>query len=154
VQEMQAAVLSALDQADALLMAAAVGDYGPADVAARKIKKAGDMALLLARTPDILSSVAARRVETGFPRLLVGFAAESEDLVDHARGKLLAKGLDLIVANDITAPDAGFAVDTNRVVLLDREGSAELPLMSKSAVAEAILERVVAMLGSEGSAVA
>jgi phosphopantothenoylcysteine decarboxylase/phosphopantothenate--cysteine ligase len=78
---------------------------------------------------------------------VVGFAAESQDLLENARAKLEAKRLDLIVANDITAADAGFAAETNRVVLLDREGGVEeLPLMSKAAVAETVLDRVTRML--------
>lgn len=142
VQEMLDAVLEATADADILLMAAAVGDYRPATTAPHKIKKTADLTLHLERTPDILAAVAERRAATGFPRVVVGFAAESQDLLENARAKLEAKGLDLIVANDITAPDAGFAAETNRVVLLDREGGVErLPLMSKSAVAEAVLER-------------
>jgi phosphopantothenoylcysteine decarboxylase/phosphopantothenate--cysteine ligase len=147
-QDMHDAVLSAVEQADALLMAAAVADYGPTRIAPQKIKKGEtDLTLRLARTPDILSAVAARRTITGFPRAAVGFAAESEYLVENARAKLSAKSLDLIVANDITAHDAGFAATTNRVVILDREGKREdLPLMDKAAVADAILDRVVFLL--------
>ena len=101
----------------------------------------------LARTPDILSSVAVRWAETGYPRVVVGFAAESEHLVENAHTKLKAKNLDLIVANDITASDAGFAVETNQVMLVARDGSVEpLALMPKTAVAEAILERVASLL--------
>jgi phosphopantothenoylcysteine decarboxylase/phosphopantothenate--cysteine ligase len=147
-EEMRDAVISAVGQADVLLMAAAVADYRPASVAPRKIKKGeGELILRLARAPDILSSVAVRWAETGYPRVVVGFAAESEDLVENARAKRKAKNLDLIVANDITARDAGFAAEANRVVLIGRDGSAEsLPLMSKAAVAEVIVERVVGLL--------
>jgi phosphopantothenoylcysteine decarboxylase/phosphopantothenate--cysteine ligase len=147
-QEMHAAVLSTVEGADALLMAAAVADYRPAAAAPQKIKKgAEDLELRLARTPDILSAIAVRRAETGFPRVVVGFAAESENLVENARAKLAAKNLDLVVANDVTAPDAGFAGHTNRAVILDPEGGVEeLPLMSKAAVAEAVLDRVLAVL--------
>jgi phosphopantothenoylcysteine decarboxylase/phosphopantothenate--cysteine ligase len=146
-QEMHDAVLSAVETADILLMAAAVGDYQPLEVADQKIKKADDLALSLVRTPDILSSVAARRAEIGRPRVVVGFAAESEQLVKNARAKLMAKCLDLIIANDITAEGAGFAAETNRVTIVDRHtGVQSLPLMSKSAVAAAILERVVNLL--------
>jgi phosphopantothenoylcysteine decarboxylase/phosphopantothenate--cysteine ligase len=81
--------------------------------------------------------------------VIVGFAAESQKLIENAQRKLEEKGLDLIVANDITAEDAGFAVDTNRVTLLDRDGgSEELPLMTKAAVAEEVLQRVVELLGA------
>ncbi|MFQ6101402.1 MAG: bifunctional phosphopantothenoylcysteine decarboxylase/phosphopantothenate--cysteine ligase CoaBC [Anaerolineae bacterium] len=147
-RDMHDVVISVTERADVLLMAAAVADYRPVAAASQKIKKGkGDLTLRLARTPDILSAVAARRTETGFPRVAVGFAAESEDLVENARAKLAAKNLDLIVANDVTAPDAGFAAETNRVVLIGRDGSAEpLPLMSKAAVAEVVLERVVGLL--------
>ena len=149
-QEMHDAVLSAVERADVLLMAAAVADYRPAEVAPQKVKKGeGNLILRLARTPDVLAAVAQQRAETGYPRLVVGFAAESENLVENARAKLEAKRLDLIVANDVTASDAGFAVETNRVVLIGRDGSVEeLPLMSKAAVAEVVLERVVGLLAA------
>jgi phosphopantothenoylcysteine decarboxylase/phosphopantothenate--cysteine ligase len=144
-QEMHDGVMSAVEGADVLLMTAAVADYRPATAAPQKIKKgAGDLNLRLVCTPDILSAVAARRAGTGFPRVVVGFAAESENLVENARAKLAAKNLDLIVANDVTAPDAGFAAQTNRVVILDRQGGVEeLPLMSKAAVAEVVAEAIV-----------
>jgi len=150
-QEMHDQVLSAIEGADVLLMSAAVADYRPAAPAPQKIKKdAGDLVLRLARTPDVLSAVAVRWAETGTPRLAVGFAAESQDVIENARAKLAAKNLDLIVANDVTAPDAGFAAETNRVVILGREGGVEeLPLMSKAAVAEAILDRVATLLAKE-----
>ncbi len=148
-RDMHDAVLSAAERADALLMAAAVADYRPPAAVSQKIKKGkDDLTLHLTRTPDVLSAVAARRAETGRPHIVVGFAAESENLMENARAKLAAKNLDLIVANDITAQDAGFAVATNRVIILDREGGQEEPgLTSKSAVAEAVLERVAALLG-------
>jgi phosphopantothenoylcysteine decarboxylase/phosphopantothenate--cysteine ligase len=147
-QEMHDAALSATEQADVLLMAAAVADYRPATVASQKIKKGeGDRAIHVVRTPDILSAVAVRWAKTHYPRVVVGFAAESENLVENARAKLAAKNLDLIVANDVTARDAGFAAETNRAVILDRDGGGkELPLMSKAAVAEVVLERVVGLL--------
>jgi len=144
-EEMRDAVLAACAGADALLMAAAVGDFRPAAVVDQKIKKGqGGVSLDLIRTPDILSAVAALRAESGFPRIVVGFAAESQDLLQNARAKLENKALDLIAANDITAEEAGFAAETNRVILLDREGNVdELPLMTKSAVAKVIMDRVV-----------
>jgi phosphopantothenoylcysteine decarboxylase/phosphopantothenate--cysteine ligase len=125
-----------------------VADYRPATAAPHKIKKqAADLTLNLVRTPDILAAVATQREGTGFPRVVVGFAAETQDLLENARAKLAAKRLDLIVANDVTAPDAGFARETNRVLLIGRDGSVEqLPLMSKAAVAEAVLERASALL--------
>jgi phosphopantothenoylcysteine decarboxylase/phosphopantothenate--cysteine ligase len=147
-QEMHDVVISAVEQADVLLMSAAVADYCPENMASQKIKKGdGGLILRLARTPDILSSVAVRWAEIGYPRVVVGFAAESEHLVENAHAKLKAKNLDLIVANDITAGDAGFAAETNRVMLIGRDGSVEsLPLMSKVAVAETIVERVAGLL--------
>jgi phosphopantothenoylcysteine decarboxylase/phosphopantothenate--cysteine ligase len=143
-------VLATTGDADVLLMAAAVGDFRPERAAAQKIKKGDrDLGVRMVRTPDILSAVAVRTASTGFPRVVVGFAAESENLVENARDKLAAKNLDLIVANDITARDAGFAAEDNRVVILSRDGAAEqLPLMSKVAVAEVVLERVVALLAA------
>ena len=149
-QDMHDAVLAAVAQADVLLMAAAVADYCPANAAPQKIKKgAGELVLRLARTPDILSAIASRRAETGHPRVVLGFAAESENLLENAQSKLTAKNLDLIVANDISAPDAGFATETNRVMLIERSGNVEsLPLMSKAAVAEIILDRVAGLLAA------
>jgi len=140
-EEMKAAVTEAVNRADALIMAAAVADYRPKDTAAAKIKKdSPDLTLELVRTPDILSEV-----QGSFIR--VGFAAESEELVNNARKKLDKKKLDLIVANDITATDSGFDVDTNRVTIIDREGKTEeLPLMSKREVAERVLDKVKVMM--------
>jgi len=152
-QEMYDAVLSAVEDADVLVMAAAVADYRPVTQATQKIKKkAEDLVLRLARTADILSAVTARRAETGSPRVVVGFAAESENLVESARDKLKRKSLDLIVANAVTSDEAGFASETNRVTILARYGEpSELPLMSKFEVAERVIDRVTAFLGkSEG----
>jgi len=142
--EMRDAVISRCDDADVLIMAAAVADFQPAETVGEKIKRQHTEALTLplVRTPDILGEVPSR------PGLVkVGFAAESHDLLDHARQKVADKRLDLIVANDITASDAGFSVDTNRVVILDSGGKQEeLPLMSKYEVAWHILDRVSALL--------
>jgi phosphopantothenoylcysteine decarboxylase/phosphopantothenate--cysteine ligase len=150
-QEMCTATLAACADADLLLMAAAVADYRPANAAPQKIKKAdADLSLRLARTPDILSAVAAQRQQTGSPRRVVGFAAESENLAKNARAKLTAKGLDMIVANDITDPEAGFAVETNQVVLFMPDGSTErLPLMTKTAVAKAVLDRMASQVSRD-----
>jgi phosphopantothenoylcysteine decarboxylase/phosphopantothenate--cysteine ligase len=151
-QEMLDAVLAALPSADVLIMAAAVADFRPAHPAVEKIKKETELQEIhLERTVDILREVAKYRVQKGQPRLVVGFAAESQDLLANARHKLESKGLDLIVANDIRSSDAGFAVDTNRVTLLDYSGEARsLPLMSKTQVAGAVLERVMALLQKRG----
>jgi phosphopantothenoylcysteine decarboxylase/phosphopantothenate--cysteine ligase len=147
-EEMKAAVLGASGTADALLMAAAVGDYRPAEVAKQKMKKGvADLMLRLIRTPDILAAVAEDRAEADRPRVVVGFVAETENLLKNARKKLEEKRLDLVVANDVTAADAGFGAETNRVVLLSRDGeTTELPLMSKFDVAERIMERVEDLL--------
>ena len=145
------AVMTYARDADALIMAAAVADFRPAEVAPQKIKKAGDPetapAIPLARTPDILMDVKARRAKTGRPRVVVGFAAESENLLANAQDKLARKGMDLIVANDISAADAGFAVDTNRVTLLDAQGGQQaVDLASKARVGEIVIEWVARAL--------
>lgn len=147
-QEMLAAVIAEAEGADALLMAAAVADFKPAVTAKNKIKKEdGIPEIRLERTIDILAEIASFRQKTGYPRRVVGFAAESQQLLDNARQKMERKKLDMIVANDISASDAGFAVDTNRVTLLHADGRQEpLALMSKAEVAEAVMERLVRML--------
>jgi phosphopantothenoylcysteine decarboxylase/phosphopantothenate--cysteine ligase len=139
--EMKTAVAKAVAKADALIMAAAVGDYQPKTIAKNKIKKEkSSLTLELVRTPDIISEVKGKF-------LRVGFAAESEDFVANARKKLEKKQLDLIVTNDITDKKSGFGVDTNKVTLIDKKGKAEkLPLMSKREVADKILDRVVGLL--------
>lgn len=150
-QEMFEAIMAATEDADVYVGAAAVADFRPARAAQEKIKKgeAETVTIPLERTPDILGNVGARRPHTGHPRVLVGFAAETGDLVSYAREKLQRKGLDLIVANDVSAPDAGFGTDTNRVTLIDREGKVEpWPLMPKAEVAERLMARVVALLTS------
>lgn len=149
--EMLAAVLHHTAQADALIMAAAVADFRPAEVARQKIKKALDTAdaptLHLVRTPDILLEIKRQREQTHWPRVVVGFAAESQDLLANARAKLERKGADLFVANDITASDAGFGADTNRVTLLYADGMQRpLDLASKTRVSEEVLRAVAALL--------
>jgi len=149
-QQMHDAVMDRLADCDALIMAAAVADYRADEVSSQKIKKGtGKLALNLGRTPDILGAVAEKREQTRQPAVVVGFAAETEHLLINAEGKLKRKGLDLIVANDISAEDSGFGVDTNRVVLLDAGGSTELPLLSKENVAHEILNRVREILHSK-----
>lgn len=140
--EMASAVTSAATDADAVIMAAAVADYRPAAVAEHKLKKSADaMSLALERTTDILATLGASR--KGRRPMLVGFAAETRDVAANAAGKLTAKGCDLVVANDVSQPDAGFEVDTNRVTLVDANGSEDLALASKLAIAHAILDRLV-----------
>lgn len=150
-ESMLKAVLKESAQADALIMAAAVADFRPAVTAAQKIKKTDDPSevptIQLTRTADILMEVKAQRAQTGFPKVAVGFAAESEHLLTNARAKLERKGLDLLVANDISAPDAGFEVDTNRVVILSQQAEPEaVALASKTLIAERIVARVAALL--------
>ncbi|MDM8529043.1 bifunctional phosphopantothenoylcysteine decarboxylase/phosphopantothenate--cysteine ligase CoaBC [Anaerolineales bacterium HSG24] len=147
-QQMRAAVLKAIRLTDVLVMSAAVADFRPATVAEQKIKKKADssigLSIDLVRTSDILADVA---VHVDRPRVTVGFAAESENLLDNAESKLKRKNLDMIAANNISATDAGFGVDTNRVTLLFADGTKNaLPLMSKRSVAEIILDNVVDLL--------
>ena len=145
VAQMREAVLSACQGADALIMAAAISDYRPAEISEQKIKKTDDsegLVLNLVKNADFF-----REVPEGVLR--VGFAAESQDLLANAKKKLSEKNMSLIAANDITAPDSGFNVDTNRVILIDRDGGAEeLPLLSKYEVGHRILDRVVGLLSS------
>lgn len=147
-EEMLQAVLEEVPHTDALLMAAAVADFRPANPAINKLKKeAGVPAIQLERTSDILAAVAHQKETSGHPIVTVGFAAESQDLLENAQAKLSAKKLDFIAANDIRSMDAGFSVDTNRVTLLYSNGDRqELPLMSKTQVAEVIVQEVVRLL--------
>lgn len=147
-RQMLEAVLKESTESDALIMAAAVADFRPKNQARDKIKKEGGIPQIeLEATDDILKTVADARSGEARPRVVVGFAAESRDLLENAAYKLQSKGLDFIAANDISADDAGFAVETNRVTLLFADGRQEgLPLMSKSEVAEAILVRVAKLL--------
>jgi phosphopantothenoylcysteine decarboxylase/phosphopantothenate--cysteine ligase len=147
-ESMCAAVIEHVAESSALIMAAAVADYRPRSVSEQKIKKSDDsLAVPLERTRDILMAVKAQRQRSGYPMIVVGFAAESENLVENASGKLQTKGLDLLVANDITASDAGFAVDTNRVVVLDMDGGLQaIELTSKAAIGAYIIERVGGLL--------
>jgi phosphopantothenoylcysteine decarboxylase/phosphopantothenate--cysteine ligase len=138
--EMHAAVLAAAEGADLVVMAAAVADYRPAAVEAQKIAKAdGPLVVTFERTPDILSDLGRRRGAGG--PVLVGFAAETADVVARARAKRVAKGLDLIVANEVGVPDRGFDAATNAVTLIDAEGEEDVPLQAKARVAIAVLDR-------------
>lgn len=147
-ESMRAAVLANVADSSALIMAAAVADYRPQAVSEQKIKKSDDsLNLPLTRTADILMAVKAQRAQTGYPMIVVGFAAESENLVENASGKLQSKGLDLLIANDITASDAGFAADTNRVVVLDMDGGLHhIERRSKAEIGAYIIERVGGLL--------
>lgn len=145
-QAMREAVLARLRTTDVLIMAAAVADYRPKTVSPNKIKKTeGPLHLTLDRTPDILAECA--RIKGG--RTHVGFAAETENLIENARAKLEAKNLDLIVANDLTDEGSGFGVETNRATLLWRDGRIEaLALMAKRALADYIIRAVTAYHGT------
>ncbi|MBW7958163.1 MAG: bifunctional phosphopantothenoylcysteine decarboxylase/phosphopantothenate--cysteine ligase CoaBC [Candidatus Promineofilum sp.] len=151
-QEMGNAILSCVDETDILMMVAAVADFRPNAVSDRKIKKNENadwgLAIGLEKTLDILSAVKERRDVTGFPRMVLGFAAETHNAFEYGREKLLRKGLNFIAVNDVTADGAGFAVDTNRVVLLSSAGVVEeMPLQSKTAVAERLIYYVAGALG-------
>ena len=142
--EMRDAVVAQCEDADALVMAAAVADWRPAGAADRKLKKGEAVTLTvdMVRNPDIVVGIGGNLIK-------VGFAAETEDVIENAHGKLVDKGLDLIAANDVTSADSGFASDTNRVALLDRNGGVtELGLLTKYDVGHRILDKVVHMLES------
>ena len=144
-REMHAAVMAHCDQADVIIKAAAVADFRPAERSSAKLKKgrSDPGTLTLIRNPDILADLGGRRG----PALLVGFAAETGDLVANARKKLQEKGLDLIVANDVTVPGARFGQETNIVRLIDRDGTVEeLPCLPKQEVANRLLDRVDKLL--------
>ncbi len=133
----EAVKANAMD-ADALVMAAAVADYRPAEVAADKVKKHdGEMNIALERTDDILAWVGAHKPETLF---VCGFSMETRDLVENSTAKLNKKKMDMIVANNLKVPGAGFGVDTNVVTIITREGAEQLPLQSKDDVAMAIVD--------------
>lgn len=142
-EEMYAAVQKELPKATVFVGAAAVADYAPASAADAKIKKDGRdvMTLELKKTPDILAEVSKNRHDG---LLVVGFAAETNDVIGYARSKMEKKGLDMVVANDITKEGAGFNTDTNIATILTRDGDeTELPLMSKRELADKILDEVV-----------
>jgi phosphopantothenoylcysteine decarboxylase/phosphopantothenate--cysteine ligase len=141
--EMRDAVVPAASEHDVVIMAAAVADYRPADVAPEKLKKSKDeLVLRLVRNPDILAELGSARGEASRP-VLVGFAVETGDLVAHARGKLARKGCDLVVAN---LAEHGFEGDENVVTLVSRERATALSAMPKRAVADHILDAVRALL--------
>lgn len=148
VQQMLEAVTAAIQAADGLIMAAAVADFRVKNVSENKLKKRdGIPQIELEAAPDVLAAVASLRGDVSRLKVVVGFAAESRDLLENAQSKLISKKLDLIAANDISAVDAGFAVETNRVSLLFADGRREeLPLLSKDEVAEHILTRVTEFL--------
>jgi phosphopantothenoylcysteine decarboxylase / phosphopantothenate---cysteine ligase len=147
--EMYQAVVSRAGDMDVVVMAAAVADYTPAERAEQKIAKEGDtLTLVLKKTPDILGELGQRRVAKGGGPLLVGFAAETVDVVAHATAKREKKHADLIVANDVSRTDAGFDADSNAVTIVGPAGTETLPLQSKSRVAAEILNRVEGLLSA------
>ena len=141
--DMEEAMQRAAAEADVVVMAAAVADFRPKETAHNKLSKEdGIPELVLEPTPDILATLASRR---SAGQVLVGFAAETQDALARGRRKLERKGVDLLVVNDVSAPGVGFDHDTNAVVILDRDGSqVEIPLTSKDAVANRLLDRVIA----------
>ncbi|MHB8934223.1 MAG: bifunctional phosphopantothenoylcysteine decarboxylase/phosphopantothenate--cysteine ligase CoaBC, partial [Bellilinea sp.] len=145
VADMHAAVMKESTGSDLLIMAAAPADFRPSHKAADKIKKEnGPPAIEMVPTIDILLAVAEERGKSGWPKKVIGFAAESRDLLDNASAKLKRKNLDMIVANDISQPDSGFEVDMNRVTFIFSDGTADpQPKMSKHEVADAIIDRAV-----------
>jgi phosphopantothenoylcysteine decarboxylase/phosphopantothenate--cysteine ligase len=151
-RSMDAAVREAASDASAVIMAAAVADFRPRALAGHKLKKeemlaAGAPTIALEPNPDILAGLGRRRAERGATRpILVGFAAETENVIENARKKLVSKRCDLVVANDVSEPDAGFEVDTNRVVLISADQVERFDVDSKDAIADRILDRVVALL--------
>jgi phosphopantothenoylcysteine decarboxylase/phosphopantothenate--cysteine ligase len=150
--EMHQAVISRAAEMDVVVMAAAVADYTPAERAGQKVAKDGEtLTLLLKKTPDILGDLGRRRVAEGAGPLLVGFAAETENVVANATSKRERKHADLIVANDVSRADAGFDVDTNAVTIVGADGAEPLPLQTKGRVAAEILNRVEKLLSVRGA---
>jgi phosphopantothenoylcysteine decarboxylase/phosphopantothenate--cysteine ligase len=145
--EMHQAVVSRAASMQVVVMAAAVADYTPADRAEQKVAKSGDsLTLELKKTPDILGDLGRRRLAQGTGPVLIGFAAETENVVASAAAKRERKHADFIVANDVSRKDAGFDVDTNAVTIVDADGAVTLPLQAKSRVAADILDRVEKLL--------
>ena len=145
--EMHEAVLGRADEMALVVMAAAVADYAPDRRAPQKMAKQGDtLTLTLKKTPDILADLGQRRLASGTGPVLVGFAAETEDVVAHTAAKRERKHVDVIVANDVSRADAGFEVDTNAVTIVGANGAEPVPLQSKAGVAAAILNHVERLL--------
>jgi phosphopantothenoylcysteine decarboxylase/phosphopantothenate--cysteine ligase len=145
--EMHEAVLGRADQMAVVVMAAAVADYAPERRADQKMAKQGDtITLTLKKNPDILADLGARRVAAGRGPVLVGFAAETENVVSNATAKRERKHVDVIVANDVSREDAGFEVDANAATIVGARGAETVPLQSKSGVASAILNHIERLL--------
>jgi phosphopantothenoylcysteine decarboxylase/phosphopantothenate--cysteine ligase len=151
--EMGEAVLDAIADADALLMTAAVADFRPAEMGKQKIKKAqavsGRLGVPLVSNPDILELVKIQKAKSGKPLITLGFAAETEKLIEHASEKLERKSLDFIAVNDVSAGDSGFSVESNRITLISADGvSIDMPLQSKIEISERIIKIVADKLAS------
>jgi phosphopantothenoylcysteine decarboxylase/phosphopantothenate--cysteine ligase len=148
-EEMREAVMECLEESTVIIKAAAVADYRPSTSSDSKIKKKdGVLDVCLERTPDIISEVSSRKGS----RVLVGFAMETENLLENAKGKMIARDMDLIVANELGLPGSGFQHDTNIVKIIDKSGNIEeLPLMDKKDVADRILDRILEISGKKGS---
>ena len=146
-QEMDHAVFEYMEDSHIIIKAAAVSDYRPVDPADRKIKKESDeMVLSLEKTRDILEALGRRKNN----RVLVGFAAETEDLEKNAEKKLKEKNLDIIAGNIVGRPDSGFESDTNSVTLFYKDGKKEaLPVMEKEALAHILLDRIIDRMTGE-----
>jgi len=145
--EMHQAVVPRAGDMHVVVMAAAVADYAPVNRAGQKVQKSGDeLMLVMKKTPDILGELGLRRLSSGRGPVLVGFAAETENVLAHAAQKREKKHADFIVANDVSRSDAGFDVESNAVTIIGAEGIEELPLQSKSRVAGEILDRVEKLL--------
>jgi phosphopantothenoylcysteine decarboxylase/phosphopantothenate--cysteine ligase len=148
-EQMHTAVFERAADADVIVMAAAVANYAPREPAGQKIAhESGGLTLELGETRDILADLAAWRRGRAVSPLLVGFAAETHDVVERARAKRVRKGIDLIVANDVSRQDAGFEVDSNAVTLIAEDGEQAVPLSRKDAVARTILDRIAGMLAA------
>ena len=146
-EQMHRAVLEQAAGADVVVMAAAVADYAPVRAAEKIAKDNEELVLRLVRTPDILADLGSRRAAGGLRKtLLVGFAAETGDVLARAREKRRRKQVDMIVANDVSGSDRGFDVDANAVTIITADGETDVPLQSKAGVARAIVDRVVAAL--------
>ena len=151
--DMHAAVMARAGAVQAVVMAAAVADYTPETVAAQKVaKKDGGWTVPLTRTVDILAALGQLPSRAERRPVLIGFAAETHDVLDHAEAKRARKGVDLIVANDVAQPGAGFEVDTNVVTFLDAQGRETLPLMTKADVAVRLIDRLERLLGATPAA--
>jgi phosphopantothenoylcysteine decarboxylase/phosphopantothenate--cysteine ligase len=145
-EEMRSAVLTLLPEATAIIMTAAVADFRPKRAAAQKIKRKGEMILELEPTADILAEVVRQKTK----QIIVGFAAETENVLENARKKLASKSLDLIVANDVSREGVGFDSDRNAVTIISQSEVVEVPETSKWEVAHRVLDQVVRLRKHSG----